>query len=81
MNRLPHNAHELLTLIEMRDIPSTLCDMRPKLRLLREGYAVIWNELTNTMNARGGNTYVRRVLHITSEGHEYLRAMRLGDCE
>lgn len=65
-------ALDLLRLIAKRDIPMGLCDFRPKVELLRGGYVVSINELTNTLSERGGNTFVRRVLHITEVGREYL---------
>jgi len=69
-------ATELLTLLEKRDIPTGMCSHRPKVELIRNNYAVLITELTNTLSARGGNTFTRRVLHITAEGREYLTFMR-----
>lgn len=69
---LTPGAHDLLTLIAQKDIPTNLCEFRPKIALLNAGYAVLINELTNTLSEKGGVVFMRRVLHITTEGREYL---------
>lgn len=69
---LSRPAFELLGLLNVKPIPLSICDLRPKNELKRAGYAERVNELQNSPRDMKGPTFTRGMLYITETGRKYL---------